>query len=55
VTRATIETGGGRFEAEILPRGAEADVNLRVKGLTLPLGPALELVEGQAKGVLTGS
>jgi len=55
VTRATIETGGGRFEAEILPKGAEADVNLRVKGLTLPLGPALELVEGQAKGVLSGS
>ena len=46
VTRATIETGGGRFDAEVLPERAEADVDLRVKGSTLPLGPALELVEG---------
>ena len=45
----------GASSAEVLPKGAEADVSLRVKGLTLPLGPALELVEGQAKGVLSGS
>ncbi len=55
VTRATIETGGGRFEAEILPKGAEAAVTVRVKGLTLPIGPAFELIEGQAKGVLSGN
>jgi hypothetical protein len=52
-TRATIETVDRHFEAEIMPKGAEADVTVRLKNFTLPFGPALEVTEGQAKGVLS--
>jgi uncharacterized protein involved in outer membrane biogenesis len=55
ITRATVEAGGGRFEAEILPKGAEADVTVHAKGLTLPMGPGIELTEAQAKGVVSGN
>jgi len=55
LTRATIDTLDGHFDAELLNIASGAEVSARVKNFSLPLGPALEVSEGTAKGVLNGN
>src|SRR4030095_6224263 len=55
VTRAMIDTVDGHFDAEVLAAASGAEVNARVKNFSLPFGPRIEITEGTAKGVLSGS
>ncbi len=55
VTRAMIDTVDGHFDAELLVVGSAVEISARVKNFSLPLGPRIEVTEGTAKGVLSGS
>ena len=54
-TRALISTVDGHFDAEVFVAATGTEVNLNVKNFLLPLGPPMEITEGTAKGVLSGS
>jgi hypothetical protein len=55
IRQARVATSDGKLSVEVVPNGAELQVAITGSNWTPPLGPPLELLDLNAKGVISGS